>query len=79
LWENFSKTLPAFERADLGTLDRKFYAIPYAPKDYRGLGHLLSPLIQGPIREHRLRIQYSTGPVHEVDPYALIAYAAAST
>jgi hypothetical protein len=74
LWETFSKTLPAFERADLGTLDRKFYAIPYAPKDYRSLGHFLNPIIQGLIREYRLRIEYATGLIHEVDPYTLVAY-----
>ncbi len=74
LWETFSKSLPAYERADLATLDRKFYAIPYAPKDYRGLGHLLNPVIQGLIREYRLRIEYATGLVHEVDPYTLVAY-----
>jgi predicted DNA-binding transcriptional regulator YafY len=74
LWETFSKTLPAFERADLGSLDRKFYAIPYAPKDHRGLGHLLNPIIQALIREYRLRIEYATGLVHELDPYTLVAY-----
>jgi predicted DNA-binding transcriptional regulator YafY len=74
LWEKFEKSLPAFQRADLGALDRKFYAIPYAPKDYRSLGHLLNPIIQGLIREYRLRIDYATGLIHEVDPYTLVAY-----
>src|SRR5579863_6653123 len=74
LWEKFSKGLPATERGDLGALDRKFYAIPYAPKDYRSLGHLLSPIVQGLIREYRLRIEYATGLVHEVDPYTLVAF-----
>lgn len=74
LWAKFTKSLPAFERADLGALDRKFYAIAYAPKDYRGLDHLLSPIIQGLIREYRLRIDYATGVVHEIDPYTLVAY-----
>jgi predicted DNA-binding transcriptional regulator YafY len=74
LWEKFTKGLPAFERADLGSLDKKFYAIPYAPKDYRALGHLLAPIIRGLIREYRLRIDYATGLVHEVDPYTLVAY-----
>jgi predicted DNA-binding transcriptional regulator YafY len=74
LWEKFAKNLPAFERADLGALDRKFYAIPYAPKDYRTLGHLLNPIIQALIREYRLRIDYATGLIHEVDPYTLVAY-----
>ena len=66
--EKFTKSLPPIERADLGALDKKFYAIAYAPKDYRGLDHLLSPIIQGLIREYRLRIDYATGVVHEVDP-----------
>jgi predicted DNA-binding transcriptional regulator YafY len=74
LWENFLKRLPAYERADLATLNRKFYAIPHAPKDYRTLGHFLGPVIQGLIREYRLRIGYATGLVHEVDPYTLVAY-----
>jgi predicted DNA-binding transcriptional regulator YafY len=74
LWEKFANALPAFERADLGSLDRKFFAIPYAPKDYRALGHLLDPIIRGLIREYRLRIDYATGVVHAVDPYTLVAY-----
>src|SRR5580700_5825273 len=64
LWDKFKQSLPAFERADLGALDRKFYAIPYAPKDYRTLGHLLNPIIQALIREYRLRIDYATGLIH---------------
>jgi|SRR5579885_33593 len=74
LWDRFSKSLPAYERADLGTLDRKFYSISYAPKDYRGLNHLLDPIIRGLVREYRLRIEYLSGLVHEVDPYTLVAY-----
>ncbi len=74
LWDKFAKTLPAFERADLGSLDKKFYAIPYEPKEYRALGHLLDPIIRGLIREYRLQIDYATGLVHEVDPYTLVAY-----
>ena len=74
LWAKFTQSLPAFERADLATLDRKFYAIPYAPKDYRNLGHLMSPIIQGLVREYRLRIDYATGMVHDLDPYTLVAY-----
>jgi len=62
------------EPADLAALDRKFYAIAYAPKDYRGLNHLLNPIVRGLIREYRLQIDYATGLVHEVDPYTLIAY-----
>jgi predicted DNA-binding transcriptional regulator YafY len=74
LWDNFANGLPAFARADLGPLDRKFYAIPYAPKNYRSLSHVLDPIIRGLIREYRLRIDYATGVVHEVDPYTLVAY-----
>ncbi|SRR5579875_180186 len=74
LWDRFARALPAFERADLGSLDRKFFAIPYLPKDYRKLGHALDPIIRGLIREYRLQIDYATGVVHEVDPYTLIAY-----
>jgi predicted DNA-binding transcriptional regulator YafY len=74
LWQKFRRNLPAPQRLDLGTLDKKFYAIPHAPKDYRNLGHLLSPIIQGLIREYRLRIDYATGLIHEVDPYTLVGY-----
>src|SRR5579883_398630 len=74
LWEKFAKNLPAFQRADLGSLNRKFYAIAHAPKDYRTLGHLLDPIIDGLIREYRLRIDYASGRTHEVDPYTLIEY-----
>ncbi|MBF6569586.1 MAG: WYL domain-containing protein [Candidatus Binataceae bacterium] len=74
LWETFAKSLPAYERADLGALDRKFYAIAYAPKDYRSLGHILSPLVEALLREYRLQIDYATGVVHQIEPYTLLAY-----
>jgi predicted DNA-binding transcriptional regulator YafY len=74
LWEKFLKGLFAQERGDLRTINQKFYAIPYAPKDYRHLNYLLAPIIQGLLREYRLRIEYGSGLVHEVDPYALVAY-----
>ncbi len=74
LWEKFRKTLPVYERNDFATLDKKFFAIPHAPKDYRDFDHILDPIIKGLIREYRLRIDYVTGLVHEVDPYTLVAY-----
>ena len=74
LWENIAKSMPAFERADMGALERKFFAINLAPKDYRGLDHLLDPIMHGLSREYRLRIDYTTGNVHEIDPYTLVAY-----
>ena len=51
LWENFAQNLPPAQRADLGTMDRKFYAIAYAPKDYRSLDYHLDLIIRGLIRE----------------------------
>jgi len=74
VWENFLAALRPIDRGDLGELDRKFYAIPYTPKNYSGLGHLLNPIVQGLIRQYRLRVEYATGRVHEMDPYTLIAY-----
>jgi predicted DNA-binding transcriptional regulator YafY len=74
VWENFLAALRPIDRGDLGELDRKFYAIPYAPKDYRGLDHLLNPIVQGLIRQYRLRVEYATGRIHDIDPYTLIAY-----
>jgi hypothetical protein len=67
LWAGFTRNLPPAQRGDLATLDRKFYAIAYIPKDYRRLGNLLHPIIHGLIREYRLRIKYATGLAHEVD------------
>jgi predicted DNA-binding transcriptional regulator YafY len=74
LWDKFAHNLPAFERADLRTLDRKFYAIQHAPKDYRDFDHILNPIIRALIREYRLRIDYASGLTHEIDPYTLVAY-----
>jgi proteasome accessory factor B len=74
LWEKFLNGLPAHERGDLWNLDRKVYAIPYTPKDYRKLNHLLEPIIKGLIREYRLRIEYGSGLIHEVDPYAMVSF-----
>ena len=46
LWAKFTQSLPAFERADSHT-GQKILCDTIRAKDYRNLGHLLSPIIQG--------------------------------
>ena len=78
LWERLWRTLPGVQQQRLGDFARKFYAIPYAVKDYRGLDEILDTCIQCLVFQHRLRIDYrgllGEGKVHEFDPYTLTMY-----
>jgi predicted DNA-binding transcriptional regulator YafY len=78
LWERFYKGLPAAQRQRLADFPKKFYAIPYAMKDYRYYDEVLDVIVQCLVFQHRMRIDYfgllGEGHVHEFDPYTLTMY-----
>ncbi len=78
LWERLWRVLPGVQQQRLGDFSRKFYAIPYAVKDYRNLDEILDVCIQCLVFQHRLHIDYrgllGEGKVHEFDPYTLTMY-----
>jgi len=62
----------------LAGLKRKFYAIPYAEKQYRDLDDTIDRILRALVEERRLRIDYGgtsgAGRVHTFDPYTLVVY-----
>ena len=78
LWERLWRGVPRGQQDRLRDFARKFYAVPYAVKDYRGFDGTLDTCIQGLVYQHRLRIDYrglvGEGKVHEFDPYTLTTY-----
>jgi predicted DNA-binding transcriptional regulator YafY len=78
LWQRLYKNLPQKQKTRLADFERKFFAIAYAPKDYRQLDEVLDLVLRSLIDQYRLRVDYAglrgEGKVHELDPYTLAAY-----
>lgn len=78
LWEKMLKTLPVAQRSRLRDIDRKFFAMTFAAKDYRSHDETIGTLVRTLIDQQRLRIDYAglmgEGKVHEVEPYTLLGY-----
>jgi proteasome accessory factor B len=82
LWRRFYAAIPASRRARLADFDRKFYAIPYAPKDYRANDEIVDRIVLALVNQNRLRIEYAgvwragaeEVTLHEFDPYTLAMY-----
>ena len=57
-------------------LKLKFYAIPYAEKQYRDLDDTIDCILRGLVEQRRLRIDYGggAGRVHLFDAYTLAVY-----
>jgi proteasome accessory factor B len=78
LWERLHRGLPASQRTRLVNLGKKFYAVPFAAKDYRGHDEQLDLAVRCLIDQHRMRVDYQgllgEGKVHDFDPYTLVHY-----
>lgn len=78
LWERLWNVLPRAQQERLGDFSRKFYAVPYAVKDYHDCDEILDTCIQSLVYQHRMRIDYrgllGEGKVHDFDPYTLTTY-----
>jgi predicted DNA-binding transcriptional regulator YafY len=75
LWERLRRALPALVQLKLADVDRKFYSIPYAVKDYRPHGETVDLIVQCLLEERRMRIEYGDPPrAHEIEPYTLAEY-----
>jgi len=78
LWDKMLKNLPAAQRDRLRDVDRKFYALSFAPKDYREHDATIAELIQALVDQHRIAIDYAgllgDGRVHQFEPYTLLGY-----
>ena len=78
LWEKVFQNLSMTQQTRLSDLERKFYAVPYAPKDYTDFSEQLDVILRALLDQSRLRVDYAgltgEGHQHDFDPYSLIAY-----
>jgi predicted DNA-binding transcriptional regulator YafY len=78
LWERIYQNLSLTQQTRLSDLERKFYAVPYAPKDYGEFSEQLDVILRALLDQIRLKVDYAgltgEGRQHDFDPYSLIAY-----
>ena len=78
LWEKIFQNLSLTQRTRLSDLERKFYAVPYAPKDYGEFSEQLDIILRALLDQTRIKVDYTllTGEAHkhDFDPYSLISY-----
>ena len=78
LWERFLRSVPAAQRGRLTDLQRKFYTVPHAMKDYRAFDAQLDAIVFCLVHNRRMRIDYAAvsgaSKVHEFEPYTLVMY-----
>lgn len=78
LWEKVFQNLSSTQQTRLSGLERKFYAVPYAPKDYTDFSEQLDIILRALLDQSRLKVDYAgltgEGHSHDFDPYSLMAY-----
>ena len=81
LWQAFHKTLPPTQQTRLANLQKKFFTVPYAMKDYRECDEVLDTIVRALVDQQTLRVTYAglwrgadEGTVHDFDPYTLAMY-----
>jgi predicted DNA-binding transcriptional regulator YafY len=78
LWEKIFQNLTFTQRTRLSDLEYKFYAVPYAPKDYGEFSEQLDVILRALLDQTRLKVDYAgltgEGRQHDFDPYSLISY-----
>ncbi|SRR5579875_892938 len=78
LWDRSFKNLPAHEHDRLKNFDRKFYAVPYAPKDYHDYDTQIDVILRAIIGQNVIRVDYAgltgEGKQHDFEPYTLVGY-----
>src|SRR5258707_1609256 len=78
LWEKIFQNLSITQQTRLSALERKFYAVPYAPKDYTDFSEQLDVILRALLDQSRLKVDYAgltgEGHHHDFDPYSLLAY-----
>jgi len=78
LWERFAKGMPRLRQFRLDDFRRKFYTVPYAPKDYTAFDEYLDVIVKCLVFQRRMRIDYAgiggEKKEHELEPYTLAMY-----
>lgn len=78
VWEKFKKGLPSDTRRTLENIERKFYYVPFAAKDYSRCDDHLDAVLRAVLHQRKLDVRYrnATGrrSRHEFEPYTVVLY-----
>ena len=77
LWDRLREQLPQAQGELLSDVERKFFAVPSAPKNYKDFDEQLDFILRALLHGWRLEIEYralAEPRTHQFDPYTLIAY-----
>lgn len=78
VWRRLLEKIPSDQRRRLENVDRKFVAVDYLPKDYRGRDEQLDQILRALMDQYRVTITYARVGAeerqHEFEPYTLAGY-----
>ena len=78
IWKMVLKSLPLPARRALEDAEKRFFYVPFAPKDYRDCGETLDALFAAVLRRDQLAIAYrkpnGRRSRHLFDPFTLVLY-----
>ena len=78
LWRQTLKKLPLKTREALDQIEKRFFYVPFAPKDYRGHDEVLDLLFQAVLRHREVRLAYRKPSGrrnwHSFHPFTMVLY-----
>ncbi len=78
IWQRHVKKLPAETQRALEHVERRFFYVPFAPKDYSKHGEIFDAVLSAVVRRKELEIRYlkpgKSATRHIFKPYTLLLY-----
>lgn len=78
VWDKYVQKLPSDTRRALENVERKFFYVPFAAKDYSRLEDQMDTILRSVLKPERLEIEYrhSNGrrSKHRFEPYTIVLY-----
>jgi predicted DNA-binding transcriptional regulator YafY len=78
VWDKYLQKLPSDTRRALESVERKFFYVPFAAKDYSHLEAELDTILRSVLKRERLEIDYrhpnGRRSKHRFDPYTIVLY-----
>lgn len=78
VWETFKANLPEATRRTLEHVDRKFFYVPFAAKEYRNLDEHMDTLLRAVLRQEELDLEYrhpnGRKTRHRFRPFTVVLY-----
>jgi len=78
IWDKFKQKLPSDTRRALEHIDRKFFYVPFAAKDYSKLESHMDTILRSVLKQERLEVAYRHASgrrtKHQFAPYTVVLY-----